>query len=243
MKKCIGSHLIKVWLLAAVLFTACENDDIGPELNVIATPATVNVGETVNFQITGSAESFVIYTGDAGHDYASSYLAIAEGMDVDMESVVLTADSLTSLLPWLQQEIDNFNATAENPLSFEAISTGLQSFVGKSYEYKTVVKYEITDQLMPGLASVAETLVNTYFENNSVILAPEGGYHTGIALNRSELDFSHVYDTPGTYTATVIATNVSNKNYSGSGYKYNRTASASEYDFNRLIRQITITVQ
>lgn len=243
MKTYIKLYLLLISVFAVVLFTSCQEEAEEPELNVIATPTTVNVGDEVVFDIVGNAETFVIYTGDPGHDYNNSYLAIAEGSEVDLESVVLTNDSLNNLLPWLEAEIDNYNSTAEAPLIFDNIASRLNNFVNKEYQYKSVAKYEITTQLMPELANIADQLVESYFEDNSVILAPDGGYHTGVALGRYNLGYTYVYNSPGTYTATVIATNISNKNYSGSGYKYNRTASASEYDFNRLIKQVTITVQ
>ena len=115
--------------------------------------------------------------------------------------------------------------------------------VGQDYDYREVAKYDITTELMPPLPTVANDLVDNYFQDNSTLLAPDGGYATGVALNRYDLGFTHVYSEPGEYTATVIATNVSNKNYSGSGYKNDRTASANEYNFNRLMKQVTITVQ
>jgi len=242
-KKYIKSFLLLISVTTIAIFTSCQEEAEAPELNVIATPTSVSVGEEVVFDIAGNAETYAIFTGDTGHDYDSSYLAIAEGQDLDLESLVLTSDSLDNLLPWLENQIENYNSTAENPIAFSEVSSGLNAFVGKNYEYAETAKYEIATQLMPGLLNVADQLVDNYFENNSVILAPQGGYHTGISINRYDLGYTYVYNSPGVYTATIIATNLSNKKYTGSGYKNDRTASASEYDFNRLIRQVTITVQ
>lgn len=237
------SYLLLISIFMLAFFTACNKDAVAPELNVVATPSTVNVGEQVVFEIVGDAETFVIFTGDPGNNYENSYLAIADGQDVDLESVQLTSDSLNNLLPWLQTQIDNYNATAQDPLVYDDIVAGLNAIVGQNYDYRETAKYEITSDLMPPLPNVANYLVDNYFQDNSTLLAPDGGYDTGVSLDKYNLGYVYTYNATGQYTATIVATNVSTKNYSGSGYKDNRTASADEYNFNRTIKQVTITVQ
>ena len=238
---------ILVMALLMMLFGACEKEAAIPTLSVTATPSTVSAGETVTFEITGEAQTFAIFTGDAGHRYDSSYLVLAEGKEVDLELVVLTQDSLNSLLPWLELKVDTFNMQAQmnnmDPLVFAEVQSALVALVGVEFEYYEAARYKIATEILPGLEAVAVDLVDNYFEDRSTILAPPGGFHTGVALDRYDLGYTYVYNQPGQYTATVIATNVSFKNYSGAGYQNDRTASASEYDVDRVISEVTITVQ
>jgi hypothetical protein len=85
--------------------------------------------------------------------------------------------------------------------------------------------------------------VVTYFTNLSVLLTPPGGFSTGVAINRYNLTYSYKFGTPGTYEVTLLGTRLSDKNYSGSGYIYNSTSSASEYTYSRNTDTVTIVVQ
>jgi hypothetical protein len=70
-----------------------------------------------------------------------------------------------------------------------------------------------------------------------------GGFSTGVAINRNELTYSYKFTTAGTYVVTLLGTRLSDKNYSGSGYIYNSTSSASEYNYKRNTDTVTIVVQ
>ena len=98
---------------------------------------------------------------------------------------------------------------------------------------------------MPTLKTYSEcgNLVTSYFTNNSVLLAPEGGFSTGKALNRNSLTYSYKFTTAGTYVVTLLGTKLSDKNYSGSGYIDDRSSSAGEYDYRRNTATVTIEVK
>ena len=74
-------------------------------------------------------------------------------------------------------------------------------------------------------------------------LTPVGGFSTGVAINRYDLTYSYKFNTAGTYVVTVLGTRLSDKIYSGSGYIYNSTSSASDYSFKRNTDTVTIVVQ
>ena len=120
---------------------------------------------------------------------------------------------------------------------------GLRRLLDKSY-YKDTAAIKIRE-LMPTLKTFTDcqNLVGTYFTNLSVLLTPVGGFSTGVAINRYNLTYSYKFTTPGTYIVTLLGTRLSDKIYSGSGYVYNSTASASEYNFGRNTASVTIVVQ
>ena len=223
-------------------FTSCEKDELDTWVSLEADKTIVSVNETVSFKITGNAETYVVYTGDAGHDFAKSYLVITEGKKIDEEVYVLSKASLDTWAPILTNEIIAFN-TPNATLDLNAILVGLENLVGKPY-YKDTAANRLRE-LMPTLKTYSEcgNLVTSYFTNNSVLLAPLGGFSTGVALNRNSLTYSYKFTTPGTYVVTLIGTKLSDKNYSGSGYIDDRTSSASEYDYRRNIATVTIVVQ
>ena len=233
-------------MLLSILFcfTSCEKDEIDTWVSLEADKTTVAVDETVSFTMTGNAETYVVYTGDTRHDFANSYLVITGGKKVDQEDYVLTQAKLDIWIPILTTEIAAYNSIPSNsPLDANAIIVGLQRLVDKSY-YKDTAANRIRE-LMPTLKifNQCQSLVDTYFTNLSVLLTPVGGFSTGVAINRYNLTYSYKFSTPGTYVVTLLGTRLSDKNYSGSGYIYNSTSSASEYTYNRNTDTVTIVVQ
>ena len=225
-------------------FTSCVKDELDTWVSLVASKSEVAINETVDFIISGNAETYVIYSGDAGHDFTKSYLMITQGKKVDQEEYVLSQEQLAIWTPILTAEINAFNFL--NPtatLDVNKILAGLTSLVGKPY-YKDTAANRLRE-LMPTLKTYADcgNLVTTYFTNNSVILVPEGGFATGVALNRNNLTYSYKFTTPGTYTVTVLGTKVGQKNYTGNGYIDDRTSSASEFDYKRNTATVIITVK
>ena len=226
------------------LFASCEKDDLDTWVSIEADKTVVAVDETVTFKMSGNAETYVVYTGDASHDFTKSYLVITGGRTIDDESYVLTQAKLDIWIPILTTEIAAYNiANPNTPLNSNAIITGLQNLVDQSY-YKDTAAIRIRE-LMPTLKTFAncQNLVDTYFTNLSVLLTPAGGFSTGVAINRYNLTYSYKFTTPGTYVVTLLGTRIGDKIYSGSGYIYNSTASASEYNFGRNTATVTIVVQ
>ena len=242
-------------MLLSILFgfTSCEKDEIDTWVSLEADKTEVAVDETVTFKMSGNAETYVVYTGDIEikpngqqipHIFANSYLVITGGKKVDQEDYVLTQAKLDIWIPILTAEIAAYNiANPNTPLNADTIITGLQSLVDKSY-YKDTAAIRIRE-LMPTLKNFAscQALVVTYFTNLSVLLTPPGGFSTGVAINRYNLTYSYKFGTPGTYVVTLLGTRLSDKNYSGSGYIYNSTSSASEYTYSRNTDTVTIVVE
>jgi len=240
------NHIKSLLVLATlVIIVSCSTDAETPEVSFKVDNSSPMVGETVTFTITGDAETFVIFTGDASHEFAKSHLAVTEGMDVDQELVVLATDSLPEIRDYLDPIITNYNGTvgANQQVSLDNVMTSIATLVDKEYTNKLTAAYEMWE-FAPGLqGEVFRVLVDLYFEDNSVLLAPEGGFSTGAAVNRYEKTYQYTYSESGTFTATLIATNVGNKQYSGSGYQDDHTSSGNEYDVNRIFKEIVITVQ
>jgi hypothetical protein len=239
-------YSIRILMLLTILFcfTSCEKDEIDTWVSLEADKTTVAVNETVSFKMIGNAETYVVYTGDTGHDFTKSYLVITGGKKVDQEEYVLTQASLDTWTPILNAEIIAYNLLNPNTtLDANAIIAGLKRLVDKSY-YKDTAANRIRE-LMPTfkLYSDCQNLVGTYFTNLSVLLTPVGGFSTGVAINRNELTYSYKFTTAGTYVVTLLGTRLSDKNYSGSGYIYNSTSSASEYNYKRNTDTVTIVVQ
>ncbi|MFH4967725.1 hypothetical protein V8G61_05915 [Gaetbulibacter sp. M240] len=242
MKKYIKSFLIGAVVLA---FLSCNTDAPEPEVSFTVDNANPQVGETITFTITGGADTYVIYTGDTSHDFANSYLVITAGMDVDQESMVLVADSLPEIRDYLEPRINSYNAGvgAGQQYNLDNVMSNISNLVGKEYSNRLTAAYEIWEYV-PGIqGEEIRNLVDLYFEDNSVLLAPDGGFSTGVAINRYETTYTYTYNETGTFTATLIASNVGEKQYSGSGYINDRTSSGNEYDINRAYKELVINVQ
>jgi hypothetical protein len=239
-------YSISILVLLSILFcfTSCEKDELDTWVSIEADKTQIGINETVTFKMSGNAETYVVYTGDSGHDFAKSYLVITGGKKIDDEAYVLTQASLDTWTPILTAEIIAYNlANPNTTIDANAVITGLQSLVDKSY-FKDTAAIRIRE-LMPTLKTYAncQNLVDTYFTNLSVLLTPVGGFSTGVAINRYDLTYSYKFNTAGTYVVTVLGTRLSDKIYSGSGYIYNSTSSASDYSFKRNTDTVTIVVQ
>lgn len=256
-------YSICILMCLALLFslTSCVKDELDTWVSIEASKTEVAVNETVNFTISGNAETYVVYSGDEGidqngnkfsHDFTKSYLVITEGKKLDQEEWVLSQAQLDIWTPILTTKIIAYNARNPTaPLNVNTIQEGLKSLVDKPYFFDTAVyrireiipytkkddpiKYDTNDQI--------KSDVTTYFTNKSVLLAPEGGFATGVALNRNNLTYSYKFSKPGIYTVTVLGTKVGQKNYTGNGYIDDRTSSASEFDYKRNTDTVTIIVQ
>ena len=233
-------------MLLSILFcfTSCEKDEIDTWVSLEADKTVVAAGETVTFKMSGNAETYVVYTGDTGHDFTKSYLVITGGRIIDDEDYVLKQSGLDAWTPILTAEIAAYNiANPNSTLDANTIIAGLTTLLDNSY-YKDTAAIRIRE-LMPTLKNFGDcqNLVVTYFTNLSVLLTPPGGFSTGVAINRYNLTYSYKFTAPGTYVVTLLGTRLSDKIYSGSGYIYNSTASASEYTYNRNTARVTIVVQ
>ena len=306
-------------LVILFAFTSCEKDELDTWVSIeVSKTEVVADGTKVTFNVSGNAETYVIYTGDTGHEFAKSYLVVTEGKKIDQEEYVLTQAKLDTWTPFLTAEINAWNAVTTNtPIDKVAVFAGLKDLVGIPYYFETAAQRVRT--LMPTLKLIADCriLVTTYFSNkyvlsqakldtwtpiltaeidawnavttntpidkvivfaklkplvntlyyfddaknlligilspfktdsqceallnntsyftkNKVLLAPVGGFSTGVALNRNNLTYSYIFKTAGgPYTVTVLGTKIGQKNYSGSGYIDDRTSSASEYNYKR----------
>jgi hypothetical protein len=239
-------YSIRISMLLSILvcFTSCEKDEIDTWVSLEADKTVVAVNEIVTFKMSGNAETYVVYTGDTGHDFTKSYLVITGGRIIDQEDYVLTQAKLDIWIPILTAEIAAYNiANPNSPLDSNTIIAGLINLLDNSY-YKDTAAIRIRE-LMPTFKSFPEcqNLVVTYFTNLSVLLTPPGGFSTGVAINRYNLTYSYKFTAPGTYVVTLLGTRLSDKNYSGSGYIYNSSASASEYTYNRNTDRVTIVVE
>jgi hypothetical protein len=239
-------YSISILVLLSILFcfTSCEKDELDTWVSIEADKTEVAINETVTFKMSGNAETYVVYTGDSGHDFAKSYLVITGGKKIDDEAYVLTQANLDMWTPILTAEIIAYNLANPNiTIDANAVITGLQSLVDKSY-FKDTAAIRIRE-LMPTLKTYAncQSLVDTYFTNLSVLLTPMGGFSTGVAINRYDLTYSYKFNTAGTYVVTVLGTRLSDKIYSGSNYIYNSTSSASDYTYKRNTDTVTIVVQ
>lgn len=231
-------------IITSTLFFSCSDIET-PEVDFTVNNTNPKVGETVKFTITGEAETFVIFTGDNNHEFEKSHLAVTEGLDVDQELVVMVADSLPKIKTYLQPFINTYNATvgANAQLNIDDIMANIETLVDKEYTNKLTAAYEIWNFMTVINGQTARNIVDFYFQNKSVLLAPTGGFSTGFAVNRYDKTLEYTYTAPGMYIVTLVATNLSDKQYSGSGYQNDRTSSGNEYKYGRTLREITITVQ
>ncbi|WP_242155536.1 DUF5017 domain-containing protein [Aestuariivivens sediminis] len=230
--------------LTTSIFISCSDDLETPEVDFTVDNSSPVVGETVKFTITGGAETFVIFTGDENHEFEKSHLAITSGVDVDQELVVLRSEALPDIRDFLEPSVNTHNANAGpgNQLNLDAIMTNMATQVGIEYTNKLTAAYIIWEYFTELQGQVARDIVDAYYEDNSTLLAPEGGFSTGVAIDRYEKTLEYSYANPGMYVVTLIATNLSDKQYSGSGYQDDRTSSGDEYDLSRNIKELVITV-
>ena len=65
--------LLFLFFITLLTFSSCEKDELDTWVSLEADKTIVAVNETVTFNVSGNAETYVVYTGDAGHDFTKSY--------------------------------------------------------------------------------------------------------------------------------------------------------------------------
>lgn len=263
------SICILITLVILFAFTSCVKDELDTWVSIEASKSVVTVDEPVTFKISGNAETYVVYTGDTlidnsgkkfSHVFANSYLVLTQGQKIDQEEYVLTQADLDAWTLVLQSELTNLGdksdprviVTTAN-VDLPTILVELKKMVDIPYYFDTAAQN--LNRIMPDFVKIKDcnefiTGVTTttppkpkHFTNKSFLLAPVGGFSTGVALNRNNLNYSYTFKRRGTYTVTLLGTKLSDKNYSGSGYIDDRTSSTSEYDYRRNTATVTIEVK
>ena len=79
------------------LFASCEKDDLDTWVSIEADKTVVAVDETVTFKMSGNAETYVVYTGDASHDFTKSYLVITGGVGVGITGAIICSTTFTGV--------------------------------------------------------------------------------------------------------------------------------------------------
>jgi hypothetical protein len=251
-------YSICILMLLTLLFsfTSCEKDELDTWVSIEADKTEVAINETVSFKITGNAETYVVYTGDTGHDFAKSYLVVTEGKKIDQEEYVLTQANLDAWTLVLQSELtilDNNNTDSPVTMAnvdLPTILVELKKMVDIPYYFDTAAQN--LNLIMPDFVKINDCnefitgvlpSKPAHFTNNSISLTPVGGFSTGVSLSRNNLTYSYKFAAAGTYVVTLLGTKLSNKDYSGSGYIDDRTSSADEYNFKRNTDTVTIVVK
>ncbi|MEX0982067.1 MAG: hypothetical protein WD577_05765 [Bacteroidales bacterium] len=230
--------------LFLIILVGCEKEEF-PTVTITTDKSSYAVDEEVTFTILGDAETFTIYTGDSLHYYDSSVIVLTEGQIIDQETLWLTQDSLDKVFSVVVAAVNKQNKRVADSLKVDTIQVKQQitDLVGKEYYSIQEAQYDLLT-ILSFLTSYTSTLESCIllYNKDFLYLAPQEGFSTGFVVDRERKTFTYSYYYPGTFKIVAIATNVSQKQYSGSGYQEEREQSASEYKFYREMDEIAITV-
>ncbi len=244
-------HLPIIAVMASCLafLASCSKDEaLAPDFTISVTPGNVAVGEAVTIRIDGSAETFSVFTGDAGSDYSKSHASINEGKDIDAEDYWLPADRVDAVMELVNTPIDWHN---EKALTDQGLPVVNKDAVRAAVVAMADIHFDNAELIRTRFMSIVLALSDAkqlsqqfmaFCQNNNAVHTPEGGYAKGHAVDRYLRTLVYSYSAPGTYTITVVGTNTGRKLYNGDGYKTNMVTQANEYGYARLIRTFTITV-
>ena len=227
-----GFLISSVIVLSTLFFTSCKKDAVTPDVSISASKTRAAVNEVIEFTVTGYADGFAVYTGDADHQFEYSKYVLTKDKDIEKEIVFLTQTGYDGLAAsgLLTDSVLNLVRGLIN-IKYEGLSHPIELI----FEFSN---YEL--QFSPSLP-----LIQSYFTIEHFVGAPPSGYSKGVALDPEESPriYRYSYTSPGTYTVNLVATNIGHKKYSPNGYSYNRITDESEYDRNTVIKSIIITVE
>jgi len=212
-----------------LLIASCSKDAIEPDIQFTVDKRTVSVDEEVTFTITGRADGMSIYTGDAGHQFEDSYLAVVEDKDVVSETVYLTAE---------KYEAFKSAAIITNQDVIDSIGT----LVGRRFNAQSHPEFLITIFYNYEVSAARIAEIMEFFTIEKADYVPVDGWSTGIAIDVTARDKVHVhqYGNPGTYTATLVATNTGRRDFKSSNMNLPH---GDDYDRKYVTKTIVITVK
>ncbi|MEM9934937.1 MAG: DUF5017 domain-containing protein [Bacteroidota bacterium] len=239
-------------LIIMVLFLfSCEEEIVVPDIDFAASSTTINAGESVVFTIDGQADGISLYTGDAGHDFNRSVYVLTQGLtdeELHRETTYLTEEGFNDMVAaglFEQSFLDSLLVPPATSILATDVLEAFRAVIGVEYYALSTAQNILHGDIFGDKFNVDGVgLFMPYFTVEAADFAPEGGFDKGFSINPFLADktYMHVYATSGTYEATLVYTNISDKQYSGDGYQTNRVPSGSEYEYDTQTKSITITV-
>ncbi|MFR9523596.1 MAG: hypothetical protein SNH94_03385 [Rikenellaceae bacterium] len=226
--------------LAAFCTMSCSTDAETPAIDVKVSATTIEAGESIDFTIVASCEKVSIYTGDAGSEYLNSYQVVTEGYDLStMENIILEKENFEAAEADIRTLMETYNASESKTFDVvldidSEIQEIYDNIVDRPWSSYMSVQYALYVQMGCDAYDVF-TAVQELFTDNSTYLEPEGGFSTGVSLSSTDLvnySYTHTYTEAGVYEATIVATNIGQKDYSAGG----------TYNLSRVIKVVLITV-
>lgn len=123
---------ISAALLSILFLTACSKIDIDtPKFDVTINKTTLNVGDTLNFKISGNPYNITFYSGETGNDYdAKNKLTATDGVPTMTFNTALTATAGNSASSNMKVLVSNdFNGKYNKTDILAATWTDLSSLV------------------------------------------------------------------------------------------------------------------
>ncbi|HMR19435.1 MAG TPA: hypothetical protein PKA53_09070 [Sphingobacterium sp.] len=210
-------------------FAACSKEAIEPDVQFSADKTTVSVDEEVTFMILGSTDGMSIYTGDDGHRFEDSHLAVVSGKDIESETVYLTAEGF--------EEFKNAEI-----ISNQDIIDSIGTLVGRRFNSQSHPEFLITIFYDYEVAAARIAEIMEFFTVEKASYVPDNGFSKGVAIDvtAKNKEYKHKYSAPGTYTATLVATNTGRKDLKNSN---TNLPHGDDYDRKYITKTVVITVE
>lgn len=251
--------------------SACTGNDFDSLIYLKASANSIRAGEMVTFTILGDAETYVIFPGDERHMYDSSLIVLTINKDVVSQVIALPCDSLEAVNETIDELSEKFNESIRKKISDAADSHSIDSLTrlllsvdeiakmkahlkaeaGVPYSNADEVEYRLGGFLQDFFSTAERETINMFASglkqfyvvtSKDVFVIPQGGYHTGIVVDRNKKELSYTYNKTGFYEAVLLATRISDKQYHGSGYKKDASTSGEEYRYYRVVKKSYIKV-
>ena len=221
---------------------------LSPDAAVIPTMLDINLGQN-NAMDTGPDDDLFIFmatpdgftaSSDQGFDMKFGVQLVIGGIETGIayttqsnmrEIVVQRTFDLNGIINTFQSDhpgVDMRQGIDEVRLIFNADDPGNVNDDGDLLTYTgRVYMQEI-------LVGNVENMYRRFDEGVTLPFVHQG----------TTIEMTHTYNTPGTYTAMLVATYIGRKKYSGDGYRTNRANEIlfSEYDIERIFKEVVITV-
>ncbi len=226
-------------MLGMLLIVSCSDEILVPEFTTsFETVENDSTNRSFTFSFDGEIDLMALYTGDPGHEFRFSSLMLNSQDFIEQlgqEGVVVGQCTYQYDNPVYEiggAVIDTFRVIQMPVNGVDYLWAEIYSKYSDSYYIK-----RFKSNYLDSVGSLIPETWHIVSSNQSQLEA----YDEGFSVDAKYKTYTYYYPVAGSYEATMVATNVGQKQFEGDGYQTERYHFLDEYGISRTAQSFELT--